>query len=102
LIFDDVAGSLRFFNGSAWSPSTTGGTTNTVADYSTAGQIVIIDAPISDATGILVIENSSKAVVLPTLNYGLFGFKNPVAGLLYYDSTLKSLMVYNGNSWIAY
>lgn len=101
IIFDDNSGSLRYYDGSSWSPVTTGGLTNTVSNYTTTGS-VIINNDHSAADGIFIIEETDKALVLPVINNGSLQIKNPVAGLLYYDSAIKSVMVYNGNNWLAY
>lgn len=101
LVFDDTTGSLRLFNGTSWNTPINGGTINTVIDYTTTGE-VIINAAFSSANGAFIIENSDRAMVLPKLSNGVLSIKNPVAGLFYYDTVLKTMMVYNGNTWVAY
>lgn len=100
ILFDDNSGSFRFYD-TGWSPITTGGVINSVDDFETTGS-VIIDGFTSSANGIFILENKTGALVLPKLKSGLLNIKNPVAGLLYYDTDSKSVMVYNGNEWNAY
>jgi len=101
IIFDDSTASLRYYNGSSWSTAATGGTINTVVDYTTTSQ-VIINSTFSSATGLFIIEATNRALVLPKLSNGLLAIKSPTPGLLYYDTLLKAMMVYNGNLWVAY
>ncbi|PRP66053.1 hypothetical protein [Nonlabens agnitus] len=100
ILFDDDSGSFRYYD-TSWSPVNAGGLMNTVTDFETTGA-VIIDGITSDANGIFILENKTGALVLPKLESGALNIKNPVAGLLYYDTDLKAVMVYNGNEWISY
>jgi hypothetical protein len=63
---------------------------------------VIINGSESTADGVFIIEDTNKAMVLPVIPSGSLKIKNPTIGLIYYDSFVKALMVYNGNSWDAF
>ncbi|AUC78394.1 hypothetical protein CW736_02815 [Nonlabens sp. MB-3u-79] len=101
VVFDDDSGSLRYFNGTTWSAPKPGGLTNTVTSYTAPGN-VIINGSESTADGVFIIEDTNKAMVLPVIPSGSLKIKNPTIGLIYYDSFVKALMVYNGNSWDAF
>lgn len=59
---------------------------------------VIIGANTSDAPGILVLESTDKALVLPKVtNYT--DIVNPSAGMLVYVTTNKRIAVFNGSKW---
>jgi hypothetical protein len=47
-------------------------------------------------------SGENQAFVLPKLANGNLRFNNPVTGLMYYDTALKAVMVYNGNGWTRY
>ncbi|MDP5101211.1 MAG: hypothetical protein NWQ09_07790 [Nonlabens sp.] len=101
IVFDDATGSLRYYNGTVWSAVKPGGVANTVTDFATDSK-VIIDASNSDASGIFIVESTTKAMVLPKSARGELNIKNPTPGLMYYDTINNSVMVYNGNVWVAY
>lgn len=59
---------------------------------------VIIGATTSDADGILVLESSDKAMVLPIVNE-YTDVINPSPGMLVYVKTNQRLAVFNGSNW---
>ncbi|WP_228464914.1 hypothetical protein [Chryseobacterium antibioticum] len=76
--------------------SLTGTMPNTSAE---TGGGVIIGAASSAAQGVLVLESSSLALVLPKVNDPVFNMKSPVAGTLCYDTVSKTMAVFDGLKW---
>lgn len=101
IAFDGTTGSFRFFDGTDWSDAIAGGETGGAAVGTDTFQ-QLIGSESSTATGVVVFGEDSgetQALVLPKLENGNLKFKNPVKGLIYYDTALKAVMVYNGNGW---
>lgn len=63
-----------------------------------AGAEVRIGTP-SANPGILVLEDSNKAMVLPKVASPHLNIINPAPGMMVYDTTAKQLAVFNGNVW---
>jgi len=104
IAFDGATGSFRYFDGTSWSPVVTGGATGGVAS-GTDTYKQLVGAETSTANGVVVFgedTGETQALVLPKLANGNLRFNNPVTGLMYYDTVLKSVMVYNGNSWTSF
>ncbi|WP_312508677.1 hypothetical protein [Chryseobacterium culicis] len=76
--------------------SLTGTMPNTSAE---TGSGVIIGAASSPAQGVLVLESTSKALVLPKVNDPVANMKSPVAGTMCYDTVSKTLAVFDGLNW---
>ena len=60
---------------------------------------VIIGKQTSTAQGVLVLESSSKALILPKVENPAGTVKTPVAGMICYDPVQKIMAVYNGKDW---
>lgn len=50
-------------------------------------------------SGVLVLESSNKALILPKVEDPHLHVKSPRAGTILYDTTTKSLVVFDGNVW---
>ncbi|MCD0454776.1 hypothetical protein LPB85_04865 [Chryseobacterium sp. LC2016-27] len=62
---------------------------------------VSIGAPTTaaPAAGILVLEDQTKAMVLPRVASPHLNIIDPAAGMMVYDTTAKQLAVFNGTVW---
>ena len=69
---------------------------NSLNDLDTAK--VSIGTPTS-TPGILVLEDTNKAMVLPKVASPHLTIINPAPGMMVYDTTKKQLAVYNGTVW---
>jgi hypothetical protein len=101
IAFDGNTGSFRYFDGTNWSDAVAGGETGGVA-AGTDSFKQLIGAETSTTNGVVIFgedTGETQALVLPKLENGNLKFNNPVAGLIYYDTALKAVMVYNGNGW---
>ena len=69
---------------------------NSLNDFNTAK--VSIGTPTS-TPGILVLEDTNKAMVLPKVASPHLNIVNPSPGMMVYDTTKKQLAVFNGTVW---
>lgn len=60
---------------------------------------VAIGATLTAAPGILVLEDTNKAMVLPKVASPHLNIINPAPGMMVYDNFNKVLAVYNGTVW---
>ncbi|RXM39299.1 hypothetical protein BOQ62_12450 [Chryseobacterium sp. CH21] len=74
----------------------TGTMPNTSAEQ---GGGIIIGAASSPAQGVLVLEATNKALVLPKVNDPVANMKSPVAGTMCYDTVSKTMAVFDGLKW---
>lgn len=61
-------------------------------------QGTIVGASASDAPGVLILEATDKAMVLPVVN-GVAAVVNPEPGSMVYDNQEKAIAVFNGVEW---
>ncbi len=99
ITFDNATGSVRFCNGTAWSTVISNGATGGTVPSGTDTGKVIIGSDTSAVDGVLVLESSSRALILPKLSLGQYKIASPQAGMIYYDTYTKKVTVYNGNRW---
>lgn len=102
-------GTNTWFNLSKNETTVVGGTPN----FDTTGVVVttlqdpLTDMPTAKAsigtptstTGILVLEDAAKAMVLPKIPSPHLNIINPEPGTMAYDTVTKQLAVYNGKVW---
>ncbi|WDF46052.1 hypothetical protein PQ459_14220 [Chryseobacterium sp. KACC 21268] len=101
-----TAAKIEYYNGSAWVDLSV--QTADVSSYlalqliakENANAKVVIGSPSSPADGILVLESSTKAMVLPIVS-SYQDIVNPAPGMmvLINNGGIKTLAVYNGNQW---
>ena len=53
----------------------------------------------SDVEGILVLENTNQAMVLPKVASPHLNILNPTPGLMVFDTASGQLAVFNGSVW---
>ncbi|WP_210150871.1 hypothetical protein [Chryseobacterium scophthalmum] len=54
---------------------------------------------VPEANGILVLEDQTKAMILPKVASPHLNIINPAPGMMVYDTTAKQLAVFNGTVW---
>lgn len=75
-------------------------TTNRIMNTSQEdGEGVVIGAATSSAKGVLVLEATDKALILPKVNKPHENILSPAAGTIVYDTASKSLAVFDGVVW---
>ena len=67
--------------------------------YTDAGGGVIIGSDSSTSEGVLVLESTDKALILPKIASPELNVINPEAGMICYDTVKKNFAVYNGSEW---
>lgn len=101
LTFDATSKMVQYKNDTGWvnMNSNTGvlPTINTTGTEDKSG--MIIGANSSSASGVLVLEATDKAVILPQVANPETAIKSPEPGTICYDTASKSIAVYNGTEW---
>lgn len=94
---------IKMYTGLIWVPlsdagSITGITFNASAEIAGTNR-VIMGASTSNAPGVLVLESANKALILPKVATPHTNVKSPYPGMICYDTTSKSLAVFDGLKW---
>lgn len=101
IVFDLLTARIKYYDG-AWKDLTyQNGTAPTVIpgnDLLTKTGVIIGDQN-TTAEGVLVLESSNKALILPQINDPVVNVKSPVAGMICYDPVKKLMCIYNGKDW---
>lgn len=103
LVFDTSDMKVKVYQNNLWkdlSVDTTG-----IADTSLQDSLadqpeakISIGAP-SSVSGILVLEDNNKAMILPKVASPHLNIISPAAGMMVYDTQKKQLAVFNGTVW---
>lgn len=118
IIFDVSDKKVKYRKAGAWFELSKNEitTVNGVANYDTTGvvntslqdnltensnaKVVIGGNPSTNTTtGILVLADTNKAMILPKMASPHLNIINPPAGMMAYDTTAKQLAVFNGKVW---
>lgn len=102
-IYDVETQKVRMYEDGSWIDlSARGNATaimNNPSDENPGSTGVIIGADSSTAQGVLVLESSDKALVLPKIANPHTTVENPYPGMICYDTASKSLAVFDGSNW---
>jgi len=103
LIFDINDKKTKVYSGNAWKDLTIAinGAAETSLQDGLAEQTnakVAIGA-LSSTPGILVLEDSNKAMILPKVASPHLNIVAPTPGMIVYDTVKKMLLVFNGTVW---
>lgn len=100
-LFDLETQTVQMFENETWIPLSDEGDASGIAVNSSteAGEGVIIGNETTDALGALVLEASDKAMILPKVADPHLTVKSPYPGMICYDTTSKTLAVFDGNVW---
>lgn len=100
-VFDINTKKVRMVENNVWKDlSDAGNTSNLISNTSNdIGNGVIMGAETSAATGILVLEATDKAMILPKITNPHLTVKSPYAGMMCYDTVSKTLAVFDGTNW---
>lgn len=104
LVYDALDKKVKYYNGTSWvdlSVDNTG-----TVDLSLQKNLVeqplakvSIGGTVSSTPGILILEDSNKAMILPKVSSPHLSVINPAAGLIVYDTKKKQLAIFNGSVW---
>ena len=59
----------------------------------------VIGSRVTKADGVLVLESSNKALVLPKIENPHLNVKSPYPGMMCYDTARKAMAVFDGIVW---
>lgn len=104
-LFDKIAKIVKVYQNGAWVDlSGVGNIAGTVpiAPYSGTvdnGKQTVIGSRSTTADGVLVLESTNKALVLPKISNPHLNVKSPYPGMMCYDTDRKALAVFDGTVW---
>ena len=92
---------IKMVENAVWVNLTDAGSVSNVTFNASATQRVgvVMGAQSSTAEGVLVLEANNKALVLPRVASPEANVKSPPAGMMVYDTTSKSLALFDGLKW---
>lgn len=102
-VFDKSDSKVKLYENGNWINLSDSGSSSQIASNitteSTSSQGAIMGAVTSNAKGILVLESNSKALILPHIATPHINLKSPYPGMMCYDTTSKSIAVFDGTLW---
>ncbi|PJJ66704.1 hypothetical protein [Chryseobacterium geocarposphaerae] len=103
LVFDLTDKKVKSYQNNTWidlSVDGTGVVDSTLQDTLTENPAAKVSIGIPTATsGILVLEDNNKAMILPKVASPHLNIISPAAGMMVYDTVKKQLVVFNGSVW---
>lgn len=104
IIYDTTDNKVKYLKAGSWFDlSITGAADTTLQDALTenaSAKAVIGENGATDTTsGILVLSDTDKAMILPKVASPHLNIINPSAGMMVYDITAHQLAVFNGTVW---
>ncbi|STA51365.1 hypothetical protein [Chryseobacterium carnipullorum] len=104
LIYDTTDHKVKLKSNNVWqdlSKDENGVSNTTIQDNKTeqANSKVVIGTTNENTSGILVLSDTNKAMVLPKVAKPYLNIINPSAGMMVYDTDARQLAVFNGNVW---
>lgn len=102
-LIDRTDGRVKVRQNGVWLNLTrTANLTSTIYDFNTSvdtAEGVIIGSTSSLASGVLVLESTNKALMLPRVVSPHLNIKSPYPGLICYDTVKNAIAIFNGESW---
>lgn len=101
MIFDLSDLKVKFYNNNSWIDlSVLSGIQNSIPQIiENESAQIILDSEDSNAQGVLILESSNKALVLPKVILPHKNIINPSPGIIVYDPLADILAVFNGEKW---
>lgn len=103
LLFNGITNVIQYYNGTAWKNLSDLGHPNVFynagSDIAVNG-VVLGSSSTTTASGILILESQTKALILPKIYMPEQSIKSPVAGTICYDTYRKALAVFDGINWM--
>ncbi len=102
-LFDRSDDKVKMYENNTWVDLSDAGsetkiTPNTSAD-TISNQGALIGSATSNAKGVLVLEATNKAMVLPWIQNPHTNVKDPYPGMMCYDTASRTLAVFDGSVW---
>lgn len=100
-IFDKQTRKNKFYENGNWIDMSDEGNSSEIVPFSGSevGNGVIMGSMSSSAKGVLVLESSNKALILPHIKNPHQSVVSPYPGMLCYDTESNSIAVYDGTNW---
>ncbi|NBL63581.1 hypothetical protein GV828_00015 [Flavobacterium sp. NST-5] len=101
-LFDRNDSKVKMRQNGVWVDLSATGNSSTLVGYSGTvenNKKTVIGATESTADGVLVLESTNKALVLPHVANPHLTVKSPYPGMMCYDTNRKALAVFDGNVW---
>ncbi|NIF06508.1 hypothetical protein F3J23_13750 [Chryseobacterium sp. Tr-659] len=100
-IFDITDNKVKVYENDVWKSLSDAGNSGAIAANNSVevGNGVVVGNSSSSADGVLVLESSDKAMVLPKIAAPHINVKNPYPGMMCYDTASKTLAVFDGSVW---
>ncbi|MDN3693718.1 hypothetical protein QWZ06_16160 [Chryseobacterium tructae] len=100
-IFDQSTSKIRMYQNDAWIDISSVGSRNNIMPNTSPGSSlsIIMGSSSSAAKGVLILESSNKAVILPQITNPHTSVANPYPGMMCYDRASKSVAFFDGKVW---
>ncbi|WP_250254826.1 hypothetical protein [Chryseobacterium sp. Marseille-Q3244] len=100
-VFDVTDNKVKVYENDVWKSLSDAGNSSAVIANNSAevGKGVVIGVSSSTADGVLVLESPDKAMILPQIATPHINVKNPYPGMMCYDTTSKTLAIFDGSVW---
>lgn len=102
LLMDKTDLKVKMRQNNAWVALTDAGSVAKVSTNPTSETVtngVVIGEQATTATGVLVLESASKALVLPNIANPHTTVPSPYPGMICYDTVSKSVAIFDGLVW---
>ena len=101
-LLDKTDQKIKMYQNGFWVELSGVGSIANIVPYSGTvdnGKQTVIGARSTVADGVLVLESTNKALVLPKISNPHLNVKSPYAGMMCYDTNRKALAVFDGKVW---
>ncbi|WP_228444858.1 hypothetical protein [Chryseobacterium echinoideorum] len=100
-IFDKQSRKVRMFENGNWVDLSDEGNSGSIIPVTgtETGSGAVIGAQNTNAQGVLILESTNKALILPHISNPHLTVKSPYPGMMCYDIVSNSLAVYDGSNW---
>ena len=106
IIYDATDYKVKYLKDGSWfdlSVDTTGQADLSIqsakTESATAKTVIGTDGATNSTSGILVLSDTDKAMILPRVASPHLNIINPAPGMMAYDTVKRQLAVYNGTVW---
>ncbi len=99
-VFSTNSKMVEYYDGKEWiEMNIEPNETAPVVTLSEVGEGVVLGSNSSTESGVLVLESTNKALILPKVADPHNTIGSPALGTMCYDTTSKSIAVFNGKEW---
>lgn len=101
-LFDRNDSIVKMYENGAWVELTLTGDDGDVVPYTAAssnGKQTVMGAQTTSVDGVLVLESTNKAMVLPHVANPEVNVKTPYPGMMCYDTVSKTVAIFDGTHW---